>query len=106
MILINTTNQNIWVRQPFLAAELFEVEVEPQQYHTDFNHEGDEITISFLLAPPHEGQEQVENNAVVVEENPDPPKEINIPVEYPKFGERPDNQRAYNFKKRNRGVTI
>ena len=29
VILINTTDQNIWVRQPLLAAELFEVEVEP-----------------------------------------------------------------------------
>ena len=31
MILIDTTDKNIWVRQPLLAAELFEVEVEPQQ---------------------------------------------------------------------------
>ena len=75
VFLINTTEQNIWVRQPLLATELFEVEVEPQQYHTEFNHEGDEITFSFLPVPPHEGQEQVENNAVEVEENNDPPKE-------------------------------
>ena len=69
-----------------LATELFEVEVETQQYCTEFNCEGDEITISSLLATPHEGQEQVENNAVEVEENMDPPKEKDIPVEYPKFG--------------------
>ena len=99
MILINTTDQNICIRQPLLAAELFEVEVEPQQYHTEFNHEGDEITVSFLLAPPHQGQEQVENNAVEVEENLDPPKEKNIQVEYPKFGERPETGKAYDFKK-------
>ena len=78
--LINTTDQNIWVRQPLLAAELFEVEAEPQQYHPEFNSEGDEMTISFLSAPPHEGQEQVENNTVEVEENLDPPKDINDPV--------------------------
>ena len=60
MILINTTDQNIWVRQPLLATELFEVEVEPQPYCTEFNREGDEITVSFLLAPPHQEQEQVE----------------------------------------------
>ena len=99
VILINTTDQNIWVRQPLLATELFEVEVEPQQYHIEFNHEGDEITISFLPAPPHEGQEQVENNTVGVEEDLDPPKEINDPAEYPKFGERPDTGKVYNFKK-------
>ena len=98
MILINTTDHNIWVRQPLLATELFEAEVEPQQYCSEFNTERDEITISFLLAPPHEGQEQVEKNTVEVEENPDPPKEINVPVEYPMFGERPDTGKAYNFE--------
>ena len=34
VILINTTGQRIWVRQTLLTAELFEVEVEPQQYCT------------------------------------------------------------------------
>ena len=99
MILINTPDKNIWVRQPLLAAELFEVEVEPQQYCTEFHCEGGEITISFLLAPPNEGQEQVENNTVEVEEKPDPPKENNMPVENPKFGERPDTGKAYDFKR-------
>ena len=98
VILINTTAQNIWVRQPLMAAELFEVEVNPQQYCTKFNCEGDEITVSFLLAPPHEGQEQVENNAVEVEENMDSPKEKDIPVEYPKFGERSDTGEVYDYK--------
>ena len=67
MILIDITDQNIMVRQPLLATELFKVEVELQQYHTELSHEGDEITISFLLAPLHKGQEQVENNAVEVD---------------------------------------
>ena len=75
------------------------MEVEPQQYCTEFYHEGDEIIVLFLLAPPHQGQEPVENNAVEVEEDIDPPKEKDIPVEYPKFGERPDTGKAYDFKK-------
>ena len=99
VILINTTDQNIWVRQPLLAAELLEVEVELWQYCTEFNHEGDEITVSFPLAPPHQEQEQVENNAVEVEENVDPPKQKDNPVEYPKIGERPDIGKVYNFAK-------
>ena len=82
-----------------LAAELFEVDVEPQQYHTEFNCERDEITIFLLLAPPHEGQEQVGNNTVGVEEILDPPKENKVPVECPKFGERPATGKAYEFKK-------
>ena len=99
VILINTTDQNIWVRQPFLGLELFKVEVEPQWYHTEFNCEGDEIVISFLLEPPHEGQDQVENNTMEVEENPDPPKENNLQMEHPKFQERPDTWKADDFKK-------
>ena len=35
VILINTTDQNISVRQPLLVTELFQVEVEPQQYCTE-----------------------------------------------------------------------
>ena len=66
---------------------------------TEFNNEGDEITISFLLVHPHEGQEQVENNTGEVKENPDPLKENDIPVEHPKFGERPDTRKAYYFHK-------
>ena len=47
-----------------MATELFKAEVEPQQYQTELNCKGDEITISFLPAPLHEGQEQMENNTV------------------------------------------
>ena len=82
-----------------LASELFELEVEPQQYCTEFNCEGDEITVSCLPAPSHEGQEQVENNAVEVEENFHPSKEKDILVEYAKLPEWPDIGKAYDFKK-------
>ena len=34
-----------------------------------------------------------------VEENMDPPKEKDIPMEYQKLGEGPDTGRAYDFKK-------
>ena len=81
------------------------MEAEPQKYCTEFNHKGDEITVSFLPVPSHEGQEKVENNAVEVEEDIDLPKEKNTPEEYPKFGERPDTGKAYDFKK-NWAVTL
>ena len=32
VILINTTDQNIWVRQPLLATELYEAEVKSQSF--------------------------------------------------------------------------
>ena len=34
-----------------------------------------------------------------VEENMDPPKEKDIPVEYPIFGERPETGKTYGFRK-------
>ena len=85
MILINTTYQNIWVRQPLLANELFEVEVEPQQCCTQINQDLDEMFISLLLSPTHEEHEQVEYDAVEVEENQDPPKKDTLTVEHPKL---------------------
>ena len=99
VILINTTDQSIWVRQPLLATELFEVEVEPQQYLIKISWEGDEMIISFLLAPPYEEQEQVENNVMELEENWDTPKKDTLPVDHPKFGERPETGKAYDFEK-------
>ena len=75
------------------------MEVEPQWYHTELNCEEDEIFISFLLAPPCEDQEQVENNAVEVKDYPDPLRKDNLPVEHPKFGERPNTGKAYDFEK-------
>ena len=105
VILININDQNIRVRQPLLATELFEVEVEPQCYHTEINQEGGEMVISFLSAPQCEDQEQVENNAVEVDENLHLLKEDTLPEEYPKFRERTDTGKAIIFR-RGRVVTI
>ena len=98
LILVNTTYQNIWVRLPLLAVELFEVEVESQQYCKQINRERDEMIISFLLAPPCEEKKQVESKAVEVEENLDPQQRDSLPEDYPKFGERPETGKAYDFK--------
>ena len=81
-----------------LATELFEVELEPQWYHTEINREGDEMIILFLPAPPCEEQKQVESKAVEVEENLDPQQKDTLPEDYPKFGDRPDTVKAYDFK--------
>ena len=32
LILINTTSRNIWISQPLLTAEIFDVELHPWQY--------------------------------------------------------------------------
>ena len=43
VILVNTTNRNIWIRQPLLAADIYEVELHPWQYRTNLNREGNDI---------------------------------------------------------------
>ena len=53
VILINTTDQIIWVRQPLMVTDLFEADVEPEQYYTWMDREGDEIIISFQLVSPY-----------------------------------------------------
>ena len=100
VILINTTYHNIWVRQPLLATELFEVEMEPQQYCTDIIIEADEMTNLFLPAPPCEEQKCVESKAVDGEEKPDPHQKNTLLGDYPEFGERPDSGKAYDFKEK------
>ena len=57
------------------------------------------MVISFLPAPPCEDQGQVENKAVDMKETPDQQNKDTLPEEYPKFGERPDTGKAYDFKK-------
>ena len=81
-----------------LATELFEKEVEPQWYCTMIIWEGDEMFISFLLAPSCEEQEQVENNVVKVEENPDLPKK-DISSGTSKVWREAWPGKAYNFEK-------
>ena len=35
VILVNTTSRNIWIRQPLLAADIYEVELHPHQYRAN-----------------------------------------------------------------------
>ena len=90
IILLNITDQNIWLRQPLLATALSEVELEPQQYCVDMSHEGDEVIMSFHPAIPHKGKEPVRSNMVEVEQNYMEPKEDTSSVDYPKYMERPN----------------
>ena len=51
MILINTNSYNVWIRQPLLAAELYDVDYYPWEYETTVNHEEDSDTIKFGFQP-------------------------------------------------------
>ena len=40
VILVNTISRNIWIRQPLLAADIYEVELHPWQYCANLHREG------------------------------------------------------------------
>ena len=94
VILINTTKQNVWLRQPLLAAELHTVEYHPIEHRADMEDKGDEVNISFLPVVPNTIRVQVEQ----VESTPtdiSPPNSNEKPV----FGPRPDTQATdFHFK--------
>ena len=53
VILINTTSRNIWICQPLLAAEIFEVELHPWQYRSILHQQGNTIKVGFQpIVPP------------------------------------------------------
>ena len=47
VILISTTNVNVWIRQPLLAVEIFKPEIETQSYSAVMNRVGNKINIEF-----------------------------------------------------------
>ena len=96
MILINTTNRNIWICQLLLAAEIYEVELYPWKYHSVLYREGNTIKVEFqpVVTPVVVGglqANQVEDKVkeVTPEEESTPP--------LPSFGPHPDTTKDYNF---------
>ena len=54
VILINMTSRNIWIQQPLLAAEIFEVELHPWQYKSILHREGNTNKVGFQPVVPPE----------------------------------------------------
>ena len=52
VILMNQNNNNIWIQQPLLAAEIYTVEHLPWNYGVKFQHHGDNIEVAFQPIPP------------------------------------------------------
>ena len=111
VILVNTNQQNVWIWQPLLAAELFGTDqVEEIEHRADMERQGDNIQISFSPVAPNSirvGSEQVENVTPEI----DPPAYS----EKPSFGPRPDVESGnFDFKaeidglpfKLNMGTTV
>ena len=81
VILVNTTSRNIWIRQPLLTADIYEVELHPWQYCANLNREGNDIKINFQLPIPPDiecnlqcDQVEAEGRSATseVQENPQP----------------------------------
>ena len=93
VILINTNRYNVWIRQPLLAAELFNAECDEIEYRANMNWDGNNITVGFQPVPP----QLINTNSCQVEAGPiqlDSPQ-----IERPVFGPRPDISSAeFNFE--------
>ena len=91
-IIINTNRYHVWVRQPLLAAELFDAECDEIEYMATMDQEGDNIANWFQPAPP----QLIDTNTCHVEVGPIQP--TNPEIEKPEFGPRPDTISTYfNF---------
>ena len=95
VILVNTNRQNVWIRQPLLAAELFSVDqIEEIEHRANMEIQGDNIQISFSPVAPNSiriRSEQVES----VTPDITPPTSN----DKPSFGPRPDVKSAnFEFK--------
>ena len=94
VILINTNRYNVWIRQPLLAAKLFDAECDEIEYRANMNWYGDNILVGFQPVP----SQLINTNSCQVEAGPnqlDSPK-----IERPEFGPRLDtNSTEFNFEK-------
>ena len=95
VILVNTTNRNIWIRQPLLAADIYEVELHPWQYRMSLNREGNDIKINFQLTIPPEIEYDLQCNKVEAEERSATSEVQENPQ--PTFGPHPDVRSNYQF---------
>ena len=93
VIIINTNRYNVWIRQPLLADELFDMECDEIEYRANMNWEGNNISVGFQPVPPL----LIDTNSCQVEAGPIQP---DVPeMEKPEFGPRPDtNSTDFDFK--------
>ena len=89
VILINTNKQNVWLRQPLLATELYTAEYHPVEHWADIEVEGDVANVSFLPVVPNTIRVQVGQVESTSTDTSTP-----NPEERPVFGPRPNTQSA------------
>ena len=80
IIIINTNRYNVWVRQPLLAAKLYDAECTEMEYRATMDHDGENIMIRFQPVP----SQLIDTNSCQVEAWPIHPRSLEI--EKPEFG--------------------
>ena len=96
VILINTTNRNILICQPLLAAKTYEVKLLPWQYHSVLYREGNTIKVGFQPLVPPEVERSLQANQVEVRVK-EVPSEEEPTSPLPSFEPHPDTTKDYNF---------
>ena len=86
VILISTNRYNVWIRQPLLAAKLFDAECNEMEYRVNMNWDSDNILVGFQPVPP----QLINTNSYQVEAGPI--QLDSYKIERPEFGPRPDNK--------------
>ena len=82
VIIINTNRHNVWIRQPLLAAKLFDAECDEIEYRANMSWDGNNILVGFQPISP----QLIDTNSCQVEAGPiqlDSPE-----IEKPEFGPR------------------
>ena len=88
VILIDTNRYNVWIRQPLLAAELFDMECDEIAYRANMSQDENSILMGLQPVPPqliNTSSCQVEAGLI----KPDSPK-----IERPEFDPRPNTNSA------------
>ena len=96
---MTTNTENIWIKQPLLAAEIYQVNFHPLQYNSPMDQEGNIIKMRFQQISLTEIK--VELNQISANENspvdqlPKGPNDI-----HPKFGPKPGPGKKHKILKR------
>ena len=94
VIIINTNRYNVWIRQPLLAAKLFDAECDEIEYIANMNQDGDNILMGFQPFPP----QLINTNSCQVEAGPIQPDSPEI--EKSEFSPGLDTKSVeFNFEK-------
>ena len=105
VIVMNTNDHNVWIRQPLYAGDLWEVEPKEWSYEPVLTHNENtnDIEINFVQVPPEDFREEIFSEAAEAaeEKSSENTSESDTTKENrPKFGSRPDfESEDFDFKR-------